>query len=319
MYAVPDTNSIARTHCKRSRGAITHQCLAVRRAVRGSLSEQYLAHVRAPQVEGATRAALGERSPHHAAPGAFLRPKSRDAAVYTTRALGDDRFEQESTAYTPSPVRTIEIGALATACCQWAGTSSSLSPDERLGTSSSLSRGSATDEQLGTSSSLSRRSATGERLTPYSLYSEQQPPCVPRAVCNGAEASIASGPPRTPSSPHRNRTMAKSRSLPDFRRNKGGQPNPPCTDPAARRSVSFDSPCPPRLDEPCRSCVGPLPEQPCHPRHSSADDLAGRPPTGAGHSNYTPQIHAQTDRWHRAMQRADRFGLPSCGHFADHE
>ena len=65
--------------------------------------------------------------------------------------------------------------------------------------------------------------------------------------------------------------------------------------------------------------VGPLPEQPCHPRHSSADDLAGRPPTGAGHSNYTPQIHAQTDRWHRAMQRADRFGLPSCGHFADHE
>ncbi|EOD36670.1 hypothetical protein EMIHUDRAFT_226197 [Emiliania huxleyi CCMP1516] len=97
MYAVPDTNSIAR-----------------------SLSEQYLAH--------------------------------------------------ESTAYTPSPVRTIEIGALATACCQWAGTSSSLSPDERLGTSSSLSRGSATDEQLGTSSPLSRR-----------------------AVCNGAEASIASG------------------------------------------------------------------------------------------------------------------------------
>ncbi|EOD11543.1 hypothetical protein EMIHUDRAFT_214356 [Emiliania huxleyi CCMP1516] len=88
MYAVPDTNSIAR-----------------------SLSEQYLAH--------------------------------------------------ESTAYTPSPVRTIEIGALATACCQWAGTSSSLSPDERLGTSSSLSRGSATDEQLGTSSPLSRRSATG--------------------------------------------------------------------------------------------------------------------------------------------------------------
>ena len=299
MYAVPDTNSIARTHCKRSRGAITHQCLAVRRAVRGSLSEQYLAHVRAPQVEGATRAALGERSPHHAAPGAFLRPKSRDAAVYTTRALGDDRFEQESTAYTPSPVRTIEIGALATACCQWAGTSSSLSPDERLGTSSSLSRGSATDEQLGTSSPLSRRSATGERLTPYSLYSEQQPPCVPRAVCNGAEVSIASGPPRTPSSPHRNR------SLPDFRRNKGGQPNPPCTDPAARRSVSFDSPCPPRLDEPCRSC-----RSTTRTALSSKTLFGGRPCRTTADGRWPLQLHASNTRTDGSLASRHATGRP---------
>ena len=116
-----------------------------------------------------------------------------------------------------------------------------------------------------------------------------------------------SGSPRTRSTLSSSLHVCQGRSatVPRFRSRLVLQPNPPCTDPAARRSVSFDSPCPPRLDEPCRSC-----RSTTRTALSSKTLFGGRPCRTTADGRWPLQLHASNTRTDGSLASRHATGRP---------